>query len=66
MNGVELRYEIFKGLTDVVHGASLISPVPGEPLKIGVLVKDPSGETRWFRVSVEETDEPEVDRSDTP
>ncbi|MGW2513635.1 hypothetical protein ACWC0A_30425 [Streptomyces scopuliridis] len=58
MNGVELRYAIYKALVDVVHGAHLISPVPGEPLAIGVLVQGPSGENRWFKVSVEEVDEP--------
>lgn len=56
MNGVELRYEIFKGLVEQVYGASLLSPEPGKPLRIGVVVKDPAGEFRKFTVSVEEDD----------
>lgn len=60
VNGVELRYAIFKALVGATEGASMISPVPGEPLRIGVLTKDPSGESRWFRISVEEMDGPEV------
>ncbi|MEV7425211.1 hypothetical protein [Streptomyces sp. NPDC091212] len=54
MNGIELRYEIFKSLVDQVYGASLLSPEPGQPLRIGVVVKDPAGQTREFTISVEE------------
>ncbi|WP_329168373.1 hypothetical protein OG709_30130 [Streptomyces sp. NBC_01267] len=54
MNGIELRYEIFKNLADQVYGASMLSPEPGKPLRIGVVVKDPAGEFRKFTVSVEE------------
>lgn len=59
MNGLDLRYEIYKALVGAVAGTNLVSPVPGEPLKIGVLTQDPFGKDRWFRVSIEEVDRPE-------
>ncbi|MCX4554152.1 hypothetical protein [Streptomyces sp. NBC_01500] len=54
INVIELRYEIFKSLVDKVYGASLLSPSPGKPLRIGVVVRDPAGEVRKFTISVEE------------
>ncbi|MFF4478737.1 hypothetical protein ACFY1A_17215 [Streptomyces sp. NPDC001520] len=54
MNGVELRYHIYKSLIGEVYGTQMVSPVPGEPLRIGVMVKDPNGKFRKFTVSIEE------------
>ena len=54
MNIVELRYMIYKNLIGEVYGTHLISPSPGKPLQIGVLVRDSRGETRTFTISVTE------------
>lgn len=54
MNPLELRYAIFKQLTEQVYAASLISPEPGKPVQIGVMTKAPDGEMRHFMVTVEE------------
>lgn len=48
MNGIELRYEIFKALENAI----LLGPTPGEPLKLRVETTDPYGESKMFIVSI--------------
>ncbi|WP_438470744.1 hypothetical protein [Streptomyces asiaticus] len=59
MNPVELRYEIYKPLVGVarpaqIESAELVSPVPGEPVKIRVITRDPMRQPRTLVVSVHE------------
>ena len=54
MNTAELRYSIYKKLVEEVYGATLVSPVPGEPIQIKAITKDPSGDFRHFTISIQE------------
>jgi hypothetical protein len=59
MSPLELRYEIYKPLVrlgrDVrITDAYLISPVPGEPVKIRVIALDPWRKPRTYIIAITE------------
>lgn len=65
MNPIELRYEIYKFLVGLcqpagVDVALLEAPAPGESPVIKVATNDPyrPGATRYYRVVIEEREEP--------
>lgn len=74
MNPLELRYEIYKPLAELVSTEGplahieKLSPVPGEPVAIEVTAQDPfshPGAVRRYRVTIEETTEESADPAAT-
>lgn len=59
MSPVELRYEIYKALVGLnrpaaIEDVTMVSPVPGEPVKLAVRTLDPMGEVRNYTISITE------------
>lgn len=59
MAPLELRYELYKALARLgrpaaIEDVTMVSPVPGEPVKLAVRTLDPMGEPRNYTISIVE------------